>query len=574
MSRDRAHVVYLGTNHQLGGLQPEPTEPRGWSRVAGRRFLLCLGTDFRHKNRVFAMRLLEALRRRHGWERCLVLAGAHVAQGSSAGDEAHYLTVHPELGEHVFDLAAVNEAEKRWLLEAADAMVYPTLYEGFGLVPFEAAEAGVPCLFARQTSLAELFSEDLALLVPWDADASADRVIPALTDPETARRLVAGIAAAGAPLTWRKTAERLVELYRMAVDRPAREAAFLAVAQAEHDPAWAELMRPEAAINAALVGPNSPLPGGVAQNLARDREPQGSAGAGLRAVADGLPLRILSSTSPPIASSGGRVTHMAEPVHSPDETAAHDAVRWFEEHFEEAAGKVIAFLGEDGIDVAGKTVADVGCGDGIIDLGVALRGGPEKLVGYDIRPTDTEALLHSARAAGMAEELPGNLSFAQCRPDLIPAPDNTFDVVITWSTFEHVEDPVQVLSEVRRVIKPDGVLFLQLWPFYLSEHGGHLWPHYPDPFPHLTRTDEAILDEVAGRRATDPTRTAEDEYQSLNRITLDGLQRALLANQFVVTKLRLLTVAVHIPIRLAHLPLSDVGIGGVELHAVPRAATP
>jgi hypothetical protein len=53
---------------------------------------------------------------------------------------------------------------------------------------------------------------------------------------------------------------------------------------------------------------------------------------------------------------------------------AHDPVQWFTEHFDEAAGKILDFLDGDGISLEGRRVGDIGCGDGIIDLGVALKG--------------------------------------------------------------------------------------------------------------------------------------------------------------------------------------------------------
>ena len=65
---------------------------RGNPRVApagARRFdaedelLLCLGTDFRHKNRLFALRTLDELQRRHDWTGWLLLAGPRVTYGSS-----------------------------------------------------------------------------------------------------------------------------------------------------------------------------------------------------------------------------------------------------------------------------------------------------------------------------------------------------------------------------------------------------------------------------------------------------------------------------------------------------------
>ena len=250
-------------------------------------------------------------------------------------------------------------------------------------------------------------------------------------------------------------------------------------------------------------------------------------------------------------------------------TAAHDPVRWFTEHFDEAAGEILEFLGGDGISLEGCRIADVGCGDGIIDLGLALKGQPREMVGFDLMEVDAEALLRSAQAAGVADTLPPGLRFERSEAISLPAPDAHFDIAVTWSVFEHVDDPMGLLADVRRVLKPDGWFFLQLWPFFDSEHGGHLWPHYDGAYPHHLHRDDEILQDVEGQRATDPRRPAEDEYLSLNRITLDDLHRALLANRFVVVKLKLLAEAVHIPPQLRHRPLAELGVGGVELLAKP-----
>ena len=72
-----------------------------------------------------------------------------------------------------------------------------------------------------------------------------------------------------------------------------------------------------------------------------------------------------------------------------------------------------------------------------------------------------------------------------------------------------------------------------------------------------------------GGVATDPRRSADDEYRSLNRISLEDLQRALLRNGFAVAKLKLLTQAVHVPPQLAHRSLIELGVGGIELLASP-----
>jgi glycosyltransferase involved in cell wall biosynthesis len=216
-------VVYLGTDHGL--LERRRPDPEPVPSVAGREFLLCLGTDFRHKNRVFALRLLDALERRHGWAGALVLAGPSVAHGSSRGDEAAFLATRPGLADAVVDLGSVSEAQKRWLLERSTAVVYPTLYEGFGLIPFEAASAGSPCIYASVTSLAEILPAAGATIVPWDADATADRVVPLLVDEDERGAAVEAIRTAGARLTWDAATSNLLEAYERALasrPRPGR----------------------------------------------------------------------------------------------------------------------------------------------------------------------------------------------------------------------------------------------------------------------------------------------------------------------------------------------------------------
>ena len=166
ISEERGDVVGIGADvpGSGGSISGEP--------VAGvpldRDLLVCIGADYQHKNRPFAIELLGALRQWHSWEGCLVLAGSHVPNGSSREEEQRLLAESPDLAGAVIDVGVVGEAQKAWLYERARAVVYPTTYEGFGLVPFEAAGAGTPCLFAPQASLVELAGAQAATLIPWD----------------------------------------------------------------------------------------------------------------------------------------------------------------------------------------------------------------------------------------------------------------------------------------------------------------------------------------------------------------------------------------------------------------------
>jgi GT2 family glycosyltransferase/glycosyltransferase involved in cell wall biosynthesis len=223
----RVRVVYIGVDHAQPPLPEGPRAPQGADALEGRPFLLCLGTDFRHKNRVFALRVLEQLREVHGWDGMLVLAGPRVTHGSSSGAEAAYLATRPALAPAVLTLPAIAEDEKAWLLEHSSGVLYPTTYEGFGLMPFEAAEQGRPCLFAAQTALAETLPAELATLIPWDAQASAQRVHQLLSDPAAVSAHVNAIRRAAGPFNWRSTAESLVDVYWAAASSPTREATHL-----------------------------------------------------------------------------------------------------------------------------------------------------------------------------------------------------------------------------------------------------------------------------------------------------------------------------------------------------------
>ena len=218
----RASVVHNGTDHSLAAAHHEPVPPRGAAALAdGAQTILCLGTDFRHKNRIFALRMFEVLKRRDGWPGYLVFAGPPIRYGSSRPEESELLAMHPGLEDSVLDLAAVSEAEKAWLFERARLVLYPTVHEGFGLIPFEAAGHDVPCMWAPGTALSEVLPDSAAGIVAWDPIQSADGALMLLHDDAARARNIEAVRGAGAQLTWDATGARLLELYESVCSAPA-----------------------------------------------------------------------------------------------------------------------------------------------------------------------------------------------------------------------------------------------------------------------------------------------------------------------------------------------------------------
>jgi glycosyltransferase involved in cell wall biosynthesis len=217
----RASVVHIGVDHQATARDLRAVVPAGAARLsASGETILCLGTDYLHKNRVFALRLVADLQRRHGWAGRLVLAGAHMEFGSSAAEEGRLLGRDPRLRAAVVDLGAVSEAEKAWLLGHVKLVLYPSVLEGFGLVPFEAVEHGIPCLWASGTSLSEILPDAAAGIIPWDAAAGADRALALMRVKEARTANLAAVRDAAATLRWDVAAERLLDVYRATCAEP------------------------------------------------------------------------------------------------------------------------------------------------------------------------------------------------------------------------------------------------------------------------------------------------------------------------------------------------------------------
>jgi SAM-dependent methyltransferase len=247
-------------------------------------------------------------------------------------------------------------------------------------------------------------------------------------------------------------------------------------------------------------------------------------------------------------------------------------LEWFWEKYHDAAEQIVEFCDACAVGLAGAAIADVGCGEGSMALGLHRRVGPRLLRGFDLKPVNVAELAAHSDAIGRGADLPGTLSFERSEPASLPAADGEFDFAYSWSAFEHVADPVAVLGEIRRVLRGDGHFFLQLWPFYHSAKGSHLWQWFDEDFHHLLVPERDVVERVRADRSQ-PREWTEymlEEFQRLNRITIDGLQRAVLAAGFDVVRLELISWPTMLRPELARFSWTDLAVGGVKLLARPR----
>ena len=117
-------------------------------------------------------------------------------------------------------LGAVKEGALRALYRGALALVYPSLYEGFGLPILEAMAAGTPVVASNAASMPEVVGDAGLLLDPHRSSDWADAFATLALDRDPARRACArGAWPRAATFSWQATARQTLDVYRAASSR-------------------------------------------------------------------------------------------------------------------------------------------------------------------------------------------------------------------------------------------------------------------------------------------------------------------------------------------------------------------
>jgi ubiquinone/menaquinone biosynthesis C-methylase UbiE len=98
-----------------------------------------------------------------------------------------------------------------------------------------------------------------------------------------------------------------------------------------------------------------------------------------------------------------------------------------------------------------KTVLEIGCGTGIIALGISPDA--KHISAVDISPRMIAEAMRKAAEASL-----DNVEFRVCDGYAAPFEDGSFDVVLLFNTLHVVKEPSGLLREARRLLKPSGLL--------------------------------------------------------------------------------------------------------------------
>ena len=183
---DRVRVVPLGVAHDRLSPGGETREP----------FLLYPARLWAHKNHARLFEAFAQLRRGRPELRLVLTGGGH--EGAS-------------LPEGVESRGLVSDNELARLYRSAACLVFPSLYEGFGLPPLEAMACGCPVAASRAGAIPETCGDAAVLFDAYDPAAIAAGVTEALGRSDELR--ARGLEHA-ARFTWEATARGHDEVYR------------------------------------------------------------------------------------------------------------------------------------------------------------------------------------------------------------------------------------------------------------------------------------------------------------------------------------------------------------------------
>jgi glycosyltransferase involved in cell wall biosynthesis len=116
-------------------------------------------------------------------------------------------------------LQSVNDFEKRVLMQRSTALVFPSLFEGFGLPVLEGFASQTPVITSNSTSLPEVAADAAWMLDPMDVHAMADAMATLATDQALAQDFAAKGLLRARAFTWDACAEQTLKVYERVLSK-------------------------------------------------------------------------------------------------------------------------------------------------------------------------------------------------------------------------------------------------------------------------------------------------------------------------------------------------------------------
>lgn len=213
---DKISVIYNGVDARFGTVAPHDTSALHMPLAAGtrvpERFLLYVGTLEPRKNLVRLVQAYAQWRTRAGDD----FADVRLVLGGSQGwffQQIFDCVSALGLEEQVLFPGFIPDADLPQWYRAAQALVYPSLHEGFGLPVLEAMACGTPVVCSNIPSLREVAGDSAVRVDPHDVDALAAGIALVMEQPALGAELSQRGPSRAARFSWQRTARETLHVY-------------------------------------------------------------------------------------------------------------------------------------------------------------------------------------------------------------------------------------------------------------------------------------------------------------------------------------------------------------------------
>lgn len=195
---DKVAVIYPGLEEKFHAVSPAGIEAFRNERNVG-RYLLCVGNKKPHKNFEFAIGVFEDLADEFP-DLSLVLIGKRFPQWE------------PARNPRILDIESVSDEELSLWYAGAQALLHPSLAEGFGLTPLEAMRAGAPAIVSNRGALPEAVGDGAIVLDVGSTEPWKTGVRKLLSDSGYREEQSSVGAKRAAAFTWATSCEKLLRV--------------------------------------------------------------------------------------------------------------------------------------------------------------------------------------------------------------------------------------------------------------------------------------------------------------------------------------------------------------------------
>ena len=208
-------VIHNGVDHEI--FNPCPNQDRSRSRSP---YLLYVGSERPRKNLGTLLRAFALLKQQGHPFNSLTLLKVGPAGRSDAFREATLASIRGlGIERDIHFVEYVSDQELAVIYSNALALVFPSLYEGFGLPIVEAMACGCPVITSNVSSLPEIAGSAALLVDPHDTPALVEAIRCVILDPTNRARLRAEGLLRAKDFSWDKTAEATFAVYQRVFGR-------------------------------------------------------------------------------------------------------------------------------------------------------------------------------------------------------------------------------------------------------------------------------------------------------------------------------------------------------------------